>query len=144
VQDFVKSDMSYLDDGRPLFRLRLRLCSTIHPTNERLQAFHAEYDKHMLGGGGLPSSALLSVSPYILWVLCRVEEDSQPSIAESLQLLWRIQTPIEERTAYGIIETHLTGDQLHSQDRSVPQDRCNMCGMSDRQGLVSNFTYFIV
>lgn len=61
-QDFVKGDMEYLDDGRPIFRLRLRLCSTIHPTNERLQAFHVAYDRHMLGAGGPPSSALLTVS----------------------------------------------------------------------------------
>ncbi|GAQ82020.1 guanine nucleotide exchange factor [Klebsormidium nitens] len=60
LNDYVKGDMEYLDDGRPIFRLRLRLCSTIHPTNERLQAFHVAYDRHMLSAGGPPSSALLT------------------------------------------------------------------------------------
>ncbi|XP_078437571.1 guanyl-nucleotide exchange factor [Wolffia australiana] len=38
----------YLEDGKTLFKLRLRLCSSLYPINERIKDFFVEYDRHML------------------------------------------------------------------------------------------------
>ncbi|CAA6654525.1 unnamed protein product [Spirodela intermedia] len=39
----------YLEDGKNVFKLRLRLCSSLYPINERIRDFFLEYDRHMLG-----------------------------------------------------------------------------------------------
>ncbi|KAG6554310.1 hypothetical protein Mapa_004226 [Marchantia paleacea] len=48
LQDGVKERMECLEDGRSVFRLRLRLCSSLYPINERIRDFFTEYDRHIL------------------------------------------------------------------------------------------------
>ncbi|CAI0457364.1 unnamed protein product [Linum tenue] len=40
--------LEYLEDGKNIFRLRLRLCSSLYPFNERIRDFFLEYDRHTL------------------------------------------------------------------------------------------------
>lgn len=48
LQDSVKERLDYLEDGRSAFKLRLRLCSSFYPVNERIRDFFMEYDRHVL------------------------------------------------------------------------------------------------
>ncbi|KAK8957714.1 hypothetical protein KSP39_PZI001329 [Platanthera zijinensis] len=48
LQDNVKERLDYLEDGKAVFRLRLRICSTLFPLNERIRDFFLEYDRHVL------------------------------------------------------------------------------------------------
>ncbi|KAK4765865.1 hypothetical protein SAY87_007507 [Trapa incisa] len=48
LQDAGKERIDYLEDGKNIFRLRLRLCSSLYPTNERVRDFFLEYDRHTL------------------------------------------------------------------------------------------------
>ncbi|KAL2934079.1 Guanine nucleotide exchange factor SPIKE 1 [Bienertia sinuspersici] len=48
LQDAGKERIDYLEDGKNVFRLRLRLCSSLYPTNERIRDFFLEYDRHVL------------------------------------------------------------------------------------------------
>lgn len=48
LQDNVKERLDYLEDGKTVFRLRLRICSTLFPLNERIRDFFLEYDRHVL------------------------------------------------------------------------------------------------
>ncbi|KAL6549109.1 MAP kinase Spk1 [Orobanche hederae] len=40
--------VEYLEDGKHVFRLRLRLCSSLYPISERIRDFFLEYDRHIL------------------------------------------------------------------------------------------------
>ncbi|CAL1408076.1 unnamed protein product [Linum trigynum] len=48
LQDLGKERLEYLEDGKNIFRLRLRLCSSLYPFNERIRDFFLEYDRHTL------------------------------------------------------------------------------------------------
>ncbi|KAF6146495.1 hypothetical protein GIB67_037795, partial [Kingdonia uniflora] len=48
LQDSSKERLDYLEDGKNIFRLRLRLCSSLYPVNERIRDFFLEYDRHTL------------------------------------------------------------------------------------------------
>lgn len=48
LQEAGKERLDYLEDGKNVFRLRLRLCSSLYPTNERIRDFFLEYDRHTL------------------------------------------------------------------------------------------------
>ncbi|XP_047310694.1 guanine nucleotide exchange factor SPIKE 1 [Impatiens glandulifera] len=48
LQDSVKERMDYLEDGQSIFRLRLRLCSSLYAISERIRDFFLEYDRHIL------------------------------------------------------------------------------------------------
>ncbi|KQJ85009.1 guanine nucleotide exchange factor SPIKE 1 isoform X1 [Brachypodium distachyon] len=48
LQESGKERMEYLEDGKAVFRLRLRLCSSLLPVNERIRDFFVEYDRHTL------------------------------------------------------------------------------------------------
>ncbi|KAL4203111.1 hypothetical protein AMTRI_Chr01g102360 [Amborella trichopoda] len=48
LQDSVKERLDYLEDAKHVFRLRLRLCSSLYPVNERIRDFFLEYDRHIL------------------------------------------------------------------------------------------------
>uniref|UniRef100_A0A7N0UFL0 C2 DOCK-type domain-containing protein n=1 Tax=Kalanchoe fedtschenkoi TaxID=63787 RepID=A0A7N0UFL0_KALFE len=48
LQDTGKERLDYLEDGKNVFRLRLRLCSSLYPVNERIRDFFLEYDRHTL------------------------------------------------------------------------------------------------
>ncbi|KAI4319269.1 hypothetical protein MLD38_032891 [Melastoma candidum] len=48
LQDTAKERLDYLEDGKNVFRLRLRLCSSLYPINERIRDFFLEYDRHTL------------------------------------------------------------------------------------------------
>ncbi|KAJ6821518.1 guanine nucleotide exchange factor SPIKE 1 isoform X2 [Iris pallida] len=48
MQDIGKERLDYLEDGKSVFKLRLRLCSTLFPLNERIRDFFLEYDRHTL------------------------------------------------------------------------------------------------
>ncbi|XP_050203350.1 guanine nucleotide exchange factor SPIKE 1 [Mercurialis annua] len=48
LQDIGKERLDYLEDGKNVFRLRLRLCSSLYPINERIRDFFLEYDRHTL------------------------------------------------------------------------------------------------
>ncbi|ONL97599.1 Guanine nucleotide exchange factor SPIKE 1 [Zea mays] len=48
LQESGKERMDYLEDGKTVFRLRLRLCSSLFPINERIRDFFVEYDRHTL------------------------------------------------------------------------------------------------
>ncbi|XVF42935.1 hypothetical protein PTKIN_Ptkin02bG0000700 [Pterospermum kingtungense] len=46
--DSGKERLDYLEDGKSVFKLRLRLCSSVFPINERIRDFFLEYDRHTL------------------------------------------------------------------------------------------------
>ncbi|XP_027911159.1 guanine nucleotide exchange factor SPIKE 1 isoform X2 [Vigna unguiculata] len=48
LQDSGRERLDYLEDGKSVFRLRLRLCSSLYPINERIRDFFLEYDRHTL------------------------------------------------------------------------------------------------
>ncbi|XP_019059153.1 PREDICTED: guanine nucleotide exchange factor SPIKE 1 isoform X2 [Tarenaya hassleriana] len=48
LQDNTKERLDFLEDGKNIFKLRLRLCSSLYPTNERVRDFFLEYDRHTL------------------------------------------------------------------------------------------------
>lgn len=48
LQDTGKERLDFLEDGKCVFKLRLRLCSTLFPLNERIRDFFLEYDRHTL------------------------------------------------------------------------------------------------
>lgn len=48
LQDGAKERLDFLEDGKTVFRLRLRLCSSLFPINERIRDFFLEYDRHTL------------------------------------------------------------------------------------------------
>ncbi|KAM0848125.1 hypothetical protein ACQ4PT_054594 [Festuca glaucescens] len=48
LQESGKERMDYLEEGKTVFRLRLRLCSSLFPVNERIRDFFVEYDRHTL------------------------------------------------------------------------------------------------
>ncbi|XAR56047.1 hypothetical protein NMG60_11036336 [Bertholletia excelsa] len=48
LQDSGKERLDYLEDGQNVFKLRLRLCSSLYPVNERIRDFFLEYDRHTL------------------------------------------------------------------------------------------------
>ncbi|XP_024370509.1 guanine nucleotide exchange factor SPIKE 1 [Physcomitrium patens] len=48
LKDNVKDRLEYLDDGRTVFKLRSRLCSSLYPVNERIRDFFSEYNRHVL------------------------------------------------------------------------------------------------
>ncbi|XP_061357893.1 guanine nucleotide exchange factor SPIKE 1 isoform X1 [Gastrolobium bilobum] len=48
LQDTGRERLDYLEDGKNVFRLRLRLCSSLYPINERIRDFFLEYDRHTL------------------------------------------------------------------------------------------------
>lgn len=46
--EFLQERLEYLDDGKTVFKLRSRLCSSLYPVNERIRDFFSEYDRHVL------------------------------------------------------------------------------------------------
>lgn len=46
--ELVQDRLEYLDDGRTVFKLRSRLCSSLYPVNERIRDFFSEYNRHVL------------------------------------------------------------------------------------------------
>ncbi|KAK4490505.1 hypothetical protein RD792_001185 [Penstemon davidsonii] len=48
LQDSNREKVDYLEDGKNVFRLRLRLCSSLYPISERIRDFFLEYDRHIL------------------------------------------------------------------------------------------------
>lgn len=61
LQDTVKERLDYLEDGKNVFRLRLRLCSSLYPISERIRDFFLEYDRHTLRTSPPWGSELLEV-----------------------------------------------------------------------------------
>lgn len=57
----VKERLDYLEDGKNIFKLRLRLCSSLYPINERIRDFFLEYDRHTLRTSPPWGSELLEV-----------------------------------------------------------------------------------
>ncbi|KAL6572250.1 MAP kinase Spk1 [Orobanche minor] len=54
--------VEYLEDGKHVFRLRLRLCSSLYPISERIRDFFLEYDRHILRTSPPWGSELLEVN----------------------------------------------------------------------------------
>lgn len=48
LQETNKERLDFLEDGQNIFRLRLRLCSSLYPISERIRDFFLEYDRHTL------------------------------------------------------------------------------------------------
>ncbi|KAG8363226.1 hypothetical protein BUALT_Bualt19G0000100 [Buddleja alternifolia] len=48
LQDSSRDRVDYLEEGKNVFRLRLRLCSSLYPISERIRDFFLEYDRHIL------------------------------------------------------------------------------------------------
>ncbi|CAH1442319.1 unnamed protein product [Lactuca virosa] len=48
LQDTGQERLDYLEDGKNVFGLRLRLCSSLYPISERIRDFFLEYDRHTL------------------------------------------------------------------------------------------------
>ncbi|KAF3626969.1 hypothetical protein FXO38_28980 [Capsicum annuum] len=46
--DLIEERLDYLEDGKNIFKLRLRLCSSLYPVSERIRDFFLEYDRHTL------------------------------------------------------------------------------------------------
>lgn len=55
-----------MEDGKNVFRLRLRLCSSLYPINERIRDFFLEYDRHTLRTSAPWGSELLEVFFFIV------------------------------------------------------------------------------
>lgn len=55
-----------MEDGKNAFKLRLRLCSSLYPINERIRDFFLEYDRHTLRTSPPWGSELLEVLIYIM------------------------------------------------------------------------------
>lgn len=53
--------VEYLEDGKNVFRLRLRLCSSVYAVSERIRDFFLEYDRHILRTSPPWGSELLEV-----------------------------------------------------------------------------------
>ncbi|GKV41924.1 hypothetical protein SLEP1_g49394 [Rubroshorea leprosula] len=74
-QENGKERLDYLEDGKTIFKLRLRLCSSFYPINERIWDFFLEYDRHTLQTSPPWGSELLEVYWLCLFL-------------QSLQLSW--------------------------------------------------------
>nr|XP_024395928.1 guanine nucleotide exchange factor SPIKE 1-like isoform X2 [Physcomitrium patens] len=48
LDESVKEKMELLDEGKAVFRLRSRLCSSLYPVNAKIREFFAEYDRYIL------------------------------------------------------------------------------------------------
>lgn len=48
LQDTGRERLDYLEDGKNVFKLRLKLCSSLYPVYERIRDFFLEYDRHTL------------------------------------------------------------------------------------------------
>ncbi|VFQ74893.1 unnamed protein product [Cuscuta campestris] len=48
LQDIGKERMDYIEDGKSIFKLRLRLCSSLYPISDRIRDLFLEYDRHTL------------------------------------------------------------------------------------------------
>ncbi|MCO5610234.1 hypothetical protein L7F22_064470 [Adiantum nelumboides] len=48
LQDNIKERLDYCEDGRMVFKVRLQICSSLYPANERIRDFFMEYDRHVL------------------------------------------------------------------------------------------------
>jgi hypothetical protein len=46
----VQQKMEFLDEGKVVFRLRSRLCSSLYSVNDKIRDFFVEYDCYMLKG----------------------------------------------------------------------------------------------
>lgn len=53
--------MECLEDGKNVFRLRMKLCSSLFPVNDRIRDFFLEYDRHTLRTSPPWGSELLEV-----------------------------------------------------------------------------------
>lgn len=58
---FFQEQMELLDEGKAVFRLRSRLCSSLYPVNEKIREFFAEYDRYVLHTNQPMGSDLLEV-----------------------------------------------------------------------------------
>ncbi|KAG0596199.1 hypothetical protein M758_UG232000 [Ceratodon purpureus] len=47
LEEGVKEQMELLDEGKAIFRLRSRLCSSLNPVNEKIREFFSEYSIYM-------------------------------------------------------------------------------------------------
>lgn len=54
-----------MEDGKTIYKLRLRLCSSLYPTNERVRDFCLEYDRHTLRTSPPWGSELLQVVTFM-------------------------------------------------------------------------------
>ncbi|KAH9556934.1 hypothetical protein CY35_07G058600 [Sphagnum magellanicum] len=50
LDENVKQRMEFLDEGKVVFRLRSRLCSSLYSVNDKIRDFFLEYDCYMLKG----------------------------------------------------------------------------------------------
>lgn len=48
LQESGRERLDYLEDGQSIFKLRMRLCSSLYPISERIRDFFLEYDRHTL------------------------------------------------------------------------------------------------
>ena len=58
---FLQERLDYVEDGRMVFKLRLRICSTLYPVNDGIRDFFIEYDRHVLQTSPPWGSELLEV-----------------------------------------------------------------------------------
>lgn len=61
-----------MEDGKSVFRLRLRLCSSLYPINERIRDFFLEYDRHTLRTSPPWGSELLEVSLFSSFIFSMI------------------------------------------------------------------------
>jgi len=64
VQFWVQNKMEFLDEGKAVFRLRSRLCSSLYSVNEKIREFFLEYDRYILKGCTTWGPELLEVLIY--------------------------------------------------------------------------------
>jgi hypothetical protein len=57
----VQQKMEFLDEGKVVFRLRSRLCSSLYSVNDKIRDFFVEYDCYMLKGSTTWGPELLEV-----------------------------------------------------------------------------------
>ncbi|GLT35798.1 hypothetical protein SLA2020_102210 [Shorea laevis] len=65
LQENGKERLDYLEDGKTM---RLRLCSSFYPINERIRDFFLEYDRHTLRTSPPWGSELLESTEIIPWL----------------------------------------------------------------------------
>ncbi|KAI0520034.1 hypothetical protein KFK09_007499 [Dendrobium nobile] len=151
LQDAGKERLDYLEDGKSIFKLRLRLCSTLFPVNERIRDFFLEYDRHILRTSppwgselleainslkNVESSALLQFLQPILNMLLNLIGDGGETLQVAaframVNILTRVQQESSdgtERNRFLVNYVDYTFDDFGGQQASVYPGLCTVWG----------------
>lgn len=90
----LQEKVDYLEDGKNVFRIRLRLCSSLYPISERIRDFFLEYDRHILRTSPPWGSELLEVYFFILSFtnFLPLKNEKQHTFSHGVEILLFYQT----------------------------------------------------